>query len=136
MLVVVHTEFEALLLQRVATPVFWQSITGSLEWGEAPDVAAARELFEETGIQAGGMRATGIARSFDIFESARHLYAPDVIRNREYLYYLQVESRREISLSEEEHQAYLWVPIHEAVDRVLSWTNALALRAIIQDRST
>ena len=51
-LVVVTTRAgKVLLLRRADHPEFWQSITGSMEWGdEQPVEAAARELREETGI--------------------------------------------------------------------------------------
>jgi lipoyl(octanoyl) transferase len=42
-----------LLLQRTeARGGFWQPVTGRVEAGERPDVAARRELFEETGFEA------------------------------------------------------------------------------------
>ena len=130
-LVVVYTDDAALLIQRTVAPVFWQSVTGSLEAGETPGDAAARELREETGIESSILRATGIIREFEIFKSVRHLYAPGVTRNREHLFYLHVEAPCDIQICEDEHQAWEWVPIQEALDRVLSWTNALALRALL-----
>ena len=54
MLVVIYTAGgEFLLLERRKPPGFWQSVTGSLEWGETADAAARRELIEETGITQG-----------------------------------------------------------------------------------
>jgi len=53
-LVVVYTRAgEVLMLRRTSPRGFWQSVTGSLEWGELPAHAAARELYEETGLRAG-----------------------------------------------------------------------------------
>jgi len=49
-LVVIHTpRGEVLLLRRRQPADFWQSVTGSLEWGESTAQAARRELAEETG---------------------------------------------------------------------------------------
>ena len=49
-LIVIYTAGgEFLLLERRKPPGFWQSVTGSLEWGETIDAAASRELKEETG---------------------------------------------------------------------------------------
>ncbi|KRT55805.1 NUDIX domain-containing protein [endosymbiont of Ridgeia piscesae] len=55
-LVVVYTTGgEFLLLRRRSPSAFWQSVTGSLRWGESPLQAARRELYEETGIMAGSL---------------------------------------------------------------------------------
>ena len=53
-LVVVYTRTgKVLLLRRADHPEFWQSVTGSMEWGdEQPAETAVRELREETGITA------------------------------------------------------------------------------------
>ena len=52
-LIIVSTlNAEVLLLRRRRPPGLWQSVTGSLEWGEGPRSAAQRELHEETGIVA------------------------------------------------------------------------------------
>ena len=49
-LVVVYTPAGQTLLLRRARPVFWQSVTGSLDWpDESPAEAARRELKDETG---------------------------------------------------------------------------------------
>ncbi|HEY5567780.1 MAG TPA: NUDIX domain-containing protein, partial [Gammaproteobacteria bacterium] len=50
MLVVIYTRaLDCLLLERVVPADFWQSVTGTLDWGETPAAAAAREVLEETG---------------------------------------------------------------------------------------
>ena len=44
-LIVIYTDGgEFLLLERRRPPGFWQSVTGSLEWGEFADSAARREV--------------------------------------------------------------------------------------------
>ena len=53
-LVVVHTTArEVLLLERALRPAYWQSVTGSVDTLDEPlERAAAREVYEETGIEA------------------------------------------------------------------------------------
>src|SRR3984957_10100853 len=53
-LIVIHTDGgEFMLLERRRPAGLWQSVTGSLEWGEFADSAARREVVEETGIRQG-----------------------------------------------------------------------------------
>ena len=56
-LIVIYTAGgEFLLIERIKPAGYWQSVTGSLEWGELPDQAARRELLEETGITEGVLK--------------------------------------------------------------------------------
>ena len=50
-LVVIHTtSLDVLLLERADHPGAWQSVTGSQDEGEVIRDTAAREVFEETGL--------------------------------------------------------------------------------------
>lgn len=52
-LVVIHTpDLQVLLLERADHPGFWQSVTGSQDGGETLRQTAAREVAEETGLDA------------------------------------------------------------------------------------
>ena len=56
----VHTQgLDVLLLERADFPGYWQSVTGSREGDEPLEATAARELAEETGIDAA--RTAGFA---------------------------------------------------------------------------
>ena len=130
-LVVLHTPaLECLLLERVVPRGFWQSVTGTLRWGETPAAAAAREVVEETGLVADALRETGIAHTFSILPEWRHRYAPGVTRNLEHLWYLEVAEPTEITLNAAEHCAYRWLPVAEAAGFVASWTNREALERL------
>ena len=130
---VVHTTTEALLIKRVDHESFWQSVTGSLEWHESPSQAAVRELEEETSITEIALRSTGIRRSYEIAEAWRSRYQPGVTRNYETLYYCQLDHPKNITLNPDEHIDYVWMPIAEAQHNVYSWSNRLALNALICD---
>lgn len=120
---------EVLLMERTRPRGFWQSVTGSLEWGETPAAAAARELTEETGLVGGHLLRdlrTGV--SFPIVPPWRARYAPQVRVNREHWFILVLPSRRTIRPNPREHRQYRWLPAHEAARRASSWTNRRLIR--------
>ena len=122
---------EFLLLRRVRPAAFWQSVTGSLEPGESPRLAAAREVREETGLRAGGalidLRHSVL---FPIIAAWRRRYAPNVCFNREYWFALVLETRRLIDLNPREHLEYRWLPAQAAAQLTGSWTNRDAIRVL------
>lgn len=128
-MVVVYTQAgEVLLLERVQPPGYWQSVTGSLEWGENADEAAQRELFEETGLQASDkLYATGQVNCFHIVPAWKARYAPDVNENTEYVYQLSLAQREDITLHQQEHVNYRWLPAAVAAEQVASTTNRDAI---------
>jgi len=133
-LVVVYTSAgEVLLLRRTRPRDFWQSVTGSLRWGESPRQAARRELLEETGILAGNqlldLRHT---ECFPIVPPWRERYAPGAHTNREHWFACALGGRRLIRLRLEEHTEYRWLPLTRALQLASSWTNRNAIRHLLQ----
>jgi dATP pyrophosphohydrolase len=134
-LVVVYTvQSEVLMLRRKWPPNFWQSVTGSLEWGETPGQAAARELFEETGLAAESLVDCQDKHVFTIYPIWRHRYAPGIKENLEHVFRLRLDGRRDIALDGQEHQQYLWMPKLEAAAVATSHTNRDAILAWVPDR--
>lgn len=119
-----------LLLRRLAPFSFWQSITGSLDPGEQPREAALRELREETGLQDLSVEGPVAERTFTIDPRWRSRYAPGVTKNVEHEFQLHVAAPVSIKLDPQEHNAYQWVELDVAVNRVWSWTNKAALEAL------
>lgn len=131
-LVVICTRGGEFLLMRRTRPVdFWQSVTGSLAPGETPRHAAAREVYEETGLLAGGalidLRHSTL---FPIIRAWRKRYAPNVCFNREYWFALVLETRRLIRLNPREHSEYRWLQAGPAHALATSWTNRDAIRTL------
>jgi dATP pyrophosphohydrolase len=127
-LIVIYTAGgEFLLLERRRPPGFWQSVTGSLEWGETADSAARRELIEETGITQGRLCNLQWTQVYEILPSFGKKYAPGITRNLEHAFALKLPERVPVSLSDSEHVRYRWSNAADAIATVSSSTN----RAVI-----
>ncbi len=131
-LVVIYTPMgDCLLLRRRKPNDFWQSVTGSLAWGEDAEHAAARELHEETGFDPANLQATDLMFTFPIVPPWRERYAPDVATNTETVFSLQLESPEAPRLNPREHLEYRWLPKAEAVELASSWTNREAIERLV-----
>jgi dATP pyrophosphohydrolase len=130
-LIVIYTaDGEFLLLERRRPPGFWQSVTGSLEWGELADDAARREVVEETGITQGLLRNLQWTQVYDILPSFGKKYAPGITRNLEHAFALKLLRRVPVTLSPTEHVRYRWASASEAVDLVTSRTNLAVIQQL------
>jgi dihydroneopterin triphosphate diphosphatase len=128
-LIVIHTDGgEFLLLERRRPAGFWQSVTGSLEWGEAADAAARREVLEETGIRQGVLVNLQWTQVYEILPAFGKVYAPGITRNLEHAFSLRLPQRVPVALSESEHVGFHWASGAEALETVSSSTN----RAVIE----
>lgn len=138
-LVVVYTpSLHVLLMKRADSPPgedFWQSVTGSKDsmeedWAET----AAREVFEETGIDArpgqplaAGLSDWGLENVYPIYPRWLHRYAPGVGRNTERVWGLRVPEGTPVRLEPREHTAFTWLPWVDAAARCTSASNAEAI---------
>jgi dihydroneopterin triphosphate diphosphatase len=129
-LIVIFTEHgEFLLLERRRPAGYWQSVTGSLEWGELADVAARREVIEETGITQGVLVNLQWTQVYEILPAFGKVYAPGVTLNLEHAFSLRLQHRVPVTLSATEHVQYRWALDAEALETASSSTN----RAVIAE---
>ena len=130
-LTVVHTpDLRVLLIERADAPGYWQSVTGSQEPGETLAATAARELREETGIDAeryGGVRDWQVSNVYEIYARWRHRYAQGITHNTEHVFGLEVPEPIAVVLERREHRAYAWLPYAEAAAKCFSWSNRDAI---------
>jgi dATP pyrophosphohydrolase len=131
-LVVIYTrQGEFLLMERNHPHGFWQSVTGSLEWGEQGAAAAAREVAEETGLFVGhGLQDLAHQERFPIIFPWRKRYVSQYRFNTEHWFALPLSGRRSIRLDPAEHRQYRWLPAQAAIQRASSWTNRKAIELI------
>ena len=140
-LVVLYNEHNhVLVLQRNDDPLFWQSVTGTMEGHESPIQTAAREVLEETGIDLRFSKVgTGsylyhlmdcrTVNQYAIRPQWQYRYAPGVKRNFEYVFCAQVPVTSEITLTE--HTAYEWLSKPLAIAKVWSNTNKQAIAQFV-----
>lgn len=134
-LVVIHTPaMETLLIERTPPLAFWQSVTGSQDNGETLRATAVREVAEEVGIDVekhGTLTDLNYENVFAIYPEFRHRYPPGTTHNREHCFALCVKEKFTPYLAPDEHTAFQWMPMREAMDVVRSWSNVAAFRRVL-----
>ena len=137
-LIVIYTKkHDILLLHRADKRGYWQSVTGSLEPQESPYEAAKREVFEETGINTdhNKIQDWNLSHEYEIYLHWRHRYPPNVSKNTEHVFGLELPEKININISPREHLEYKWENIKEAKNKVFSWTNRRALEKLCEIKS-
>ncbi len=121
------------MIERADRSGFWQSVTGSLDaLDEDLAFAAAREVFEETGIAVdrlpmGALQNMHHQIEYEIYPEWRFRYGTGVTRNTEHWFALQVPENAEVKLAPREHVAYEWLPYEAAAKKCFSPSNGEAI---------
>ena len=133
LVVIYKSNGDVLLIERSDKQGFWQSVTGSLDSiDEDLGLAAIREVFEETGIDAQSLPTGSLQNmhhqiEYEIYPQWRHRYAPGVTRNTEHWFSLLVPENTPIKLAPREHVAYQWLPFRDAASKCFSRSNGDAI---------
>jgi dATP pyrophosphohydrolase len=132
-LVVIHTtDLQVLLLERADHPGYWQSVTGSQDQGETLIQTAAREVAEETGLDAThySLADWNMQSQFEIYQEWRWRYPPGETRNTEHVFGLLLPGPIPVTVAVREHLNFAWLPWQEAAEKVFSSSNATAIREL------
>ena len=120
---------DVLLLERADFPGSWQSVTGSREGNEMLSETAAREVFEETGLDSNLYKLTDwqMQNIYDIYPRWQHRYPPGTTQNTEHVFGLLLPQQIEVKISPREHLNYQWLPWNIAATKVFSPSNREAI---------
>lgn len=100
--------YECLLLRRCSTlKGNWQMVSGTIEKGETTTAAASRELHEETGINSYRLYSADFIETY--FDQRHDRIFSAVV------FVAFIDNEQEIKLSKDEHDAYQWIDINEAI---------------------
>ena len=103
-LVVIYTpQLQVLLMERADAPGFWQSVTGSQDGDETLAQTAAREVLEETGVEA----------KFEGVVCFRHWHGYRWGKSDIYFVCRLSPVSEEITMQQEEIEECLWMPVEE-----------------------
>jgi len=130
---VIHTtDLQVLLLERADHPGYWQSVTGSQDQGETLIQTAAREVAEETGLDATHypLADWNMQSQFEIYQEWRWRYPPGETHNIEHVFGLLLPGSVPVTVAVREHLNFAWLPWQEAAEKVFSSSNATAIREL------
>ena len=139
LVVIYKSNGDVLLIERADRTSFWQSVTGSLDaLDEDLALAAAREVFEETGIAVDQLPKDALQNmhhqiEYQIYPDWRFRYAPGVTSNVEHWFALQVPNDTQVKLAPREHVAYEWLPYVEAAKKCFSPSNGEAILKLFSE---
>ena len=126
------TDLQVLLLERADHPGYWQSVTGSQDQGETLIQTAAREVAEETGLDATHypLADWNMQSQFEIYQEWRWRYPPGETHNTEHVFGFLLPGSVPVTVAVREHLNFVWLPWQEAAEKVFSSSNATAIREL------
>lgn len=125
-------KIDYLLLKRVPRadlnlPGFWQCVSGALEQGENIEMAARREVFEETALTVEEVNATGLTLRYPIKKEWRKLYGAEPCEVVEHVFVSKIAGEPTLS---EEHSEFEWLSYPKAYQRLTFGDYQAAIQSI------
>ena len=80
----------------------------------------------------GVLSYSGVSRVFAIDPRWRDKFGPGVMENVEFEWRYHLPSATDVQLNQDEHSAFEWLPIADAIERSWSWTNRDALKGLLR----
>jgi lipoyl(octanoyl) transferase len=118
-----------MMLRRPDQGLWWSSVTGMVEEGEAPEAAAHREVLEETGL-AGRLLPLDFSHAFWVDPKLIGLPEGEPRFNTETCFHAEVPSTAQVRLALDEHSEYRWCSIPEARELMLWEGSKTSLRLL------
>lgn len=100
----------------------WQMVAGKVDEGESATVGAMRELFEETGLRPNRFYTADFLESFYLEKYDMICHSP--------VFIAFIDNEQNVTLSPQEHDAYKWANIPEALSLLEFSGQRAALRHI------
>ena len=88
-------------------------------------------MAEETGLNTDRYQLTNwhLQNQYEIYQEWRWRYAPGITHNTEHVFSLQLPKPVPIIIAKCEHLDFIWLPWDQAVKKVFSPSNALAIQS-------
>jgi len=118
-------DWRVLVLRRAPTtrcPTSWEAVHGRIEAGERPEEAAVRELREETGL--------AVSRLYNITVQPFYMQSAGVVTNA-VVFAAFVEEPAPVLVGDE-HDAFEWLGVEEALARFAFPGERVSLREIVE----